>query len=310
MISIYTRTNNIFSKEYLKWLVRKIINKKSGPEAVLESLIRGLNKSQIDYEINPKIPKFESVHVLSGVKALKDTIKLKSNGVIKRIIAGPNLIISPNDQDGILLDKNIDTILVPSQWVADFYSQNMTKEQSAKISIWPAGTDIPISQDTPIIRDNILLFIKNVDLELANAVQNYLQTKKYKFEIIRYSNYKQAEYFSLLNKSKLMIYLQIVESQGIALQEAWAKNVPTLVLERKSYTYPDGKIAYGQISAPYLTNESGQFFKDFNDFKIKIEEMMKNLGSYSPRGYCQKSLSDEASTKRYLEIIRELRNSI
>lgn len=305
MLSIYTRTNSVFSKEYLKWLIGKILGKKGGPRAVFASLTRGLDELDIEYEVNPRKPKYKIVHVLSGINALENALKLKKNGEIDKIIAGPNLVVTPKDSDKILHDENIDIILVPSKWIADFYCNNLTEKQGKKVQVWPAGTIIPNQSDTQI-RDNILLFIKNVDKKLADDIENYLINEKLHFTIIKYGNYKQEKYYSTLEKSKLIIYLQVVESQGIALQEAWARNVPSLVLEKSEFVYPNGKTAYGQVSAPYLTKECGLFFKDFNDFQIKLREILNNTHTFSPHKYCQDNLSDKVSAQKYLDILKSL----
>ena len=307
MVSIYTRTNNILTTEYLKWLIRKIIQKKSGPEAVLSSLVRGLDTLGIKHEIIPSKPTFEIVHVLSGIRALEDIINLKKTGKIKKIIAGPNLVTTPNDSNKILHDKNLDIILVPSKWVADFYGKSLSEDQSKKVIVWPAGIKMPQNETPAENRKLVLLFIKNVEKELSEDIKRYLQNEKILFEIIKYGKYKQEKYFSLLEKSRLMIYLQTVESQGMALQEAWVRNVPTLVLEKDTYVYPNGERAYGQVSAPYLTKESGLFFRDFEDFKLKLKDALQGANPFSPRKYCTENLSDEISTQKYLDIINRLK---
>ncbi|MCX6716965.1 MAG: hypothetical protein NTV72_03505 [Candidatus Taylorbacteria bacterium] len=138
MIYIFTHHPNIFKKENILYKIKKNILKDRGPSAVLESLTLGLNKAKIAYSLNSPLKKMETVHILSGVSALKWAIDLKRSGYIKELIAGPNLVVTPRDDNSILIDKNIDKILLPSEWTAKFYS-SISPEISNKIFIWPAG---------------------------------------------------------------------------------------------------------------------------------------------------------------------------
>ncbi len=307
MISIYTRSNNYFSKEYIKWILRKIIRKRTGPEIVLESLLRCLDIEKIPYEVNPKTPKYKIVHVLSGVNALKYAIRIKQQKKIEKIIAGPNLVIFPDEANQILFNENIDAILLPSIWVVDFYKKYLPEKQHKKIEVWPASVPLDIQNQTNYERNKILVFIKTVDENLLQEIRKFLRNTQLPFEEIIYGHYKQGGYFSALKESKLMVYLQIVESQGMALEEAWSRNVPTLVLEKTSFTYPDGRVALGQVSAPYLTKESGLFFRDFEDFKKKLKNMIENIESFTPRKYYIENLSDQVVAQKYVKIVNKLK---
>jgi hypothetical protein len=301
MISIYTHTNNPLKIEFWKWIGKKILDKHSGPDAVLDSLLKGLGELDILYELNPIKPKYDIVHVLSGTKALQKALEMKKKGRIKTLVAGPNLVITPLDQKKILCDPNIDIILLPSDWTKKFYS-DLAPEITNKLYIWPAGTDMGnINLDNE--KTGCVVYKKDVDDDLYLYILDKLNTQKINYTVIQYGKYDKKDYLKLLEKSKYMIYLQKVESQGLALQEAWARNVPTLVWNPTTFTYPQGYVVRGNISAPYLTEASGLFFQNMDDFQNKLEIFLQKIENFTPYKFCLENLSDKVSAEKYVNII-------
>lgn len=288
-------------KKYLK----NHLFRYGGPEAVLGSLIRGFDKLKVDYQLNPQVNEISDiVCVLSGVKALKWAIEAKKKGKIKKIIAGPNIVITPEDASGILLDEAIDLVIVPSQWVKDFYT-SFKPGFDKKIRVWAAGVEIPPQSKEK--RERCLIYKKNVDKELFSFVVKYLKSKNIDYKIIKYGKYKKEKYFEVLKKVKFAIFLSQSESQGLALQEAWIRNVPTLVWNRGYFEYKGvGRKVFGNISALYLTEECGIFFRDKEDFKNKFNIFIKNLSNFKPKEYVLRNFTDEISAQNYLKIINEL----
>ncbi len=301
MITIYTRTNNIFKKEFWKWFLKKVFRKYSGPDAVLDSLKRGLTELNIPFEINPFLPaKYQNIHVLSGVDILNKMIRKKSKGKIKNLIVGPTMTITPDDYNGILLDKNIDLILFPSEWTKDFYV-SIKPELKDKIQIWPAGVKIPKDIST---KENILIFKKNIDENQYNQIIKILNNKGIIYDIIEYGKYRKDDYIERLKKAKLLIYLQKTESQGLALQEAWSYDVPTFVIKNTLWQYNQYSWDDDKMSAPYLTRESGVFF-DTDNLDNILDEFINNKMSFLPRKYCIDNLSDIVTTNIYINTIKK-----
>jgi len=297
-----------FLKRFYLWFRKYIKNHffhYGGPSAVLESLMRGFDVLDVDYQLNPKTKDISDiVCVISNVDALKWAIKAKKQGQIKKIIAGPNIIITPEDAGHILLDETIDLIIVPSQWIKDFYA-SFKPGFGEKIRIWAAGVEVcPESNEK---RKGCLIYKKNVDEKLFNFIVKYLKSQDIDYRIIKYGKYKKEKYFELLNKVEFMIYLQEVESEGIALLEAWIRNVPTLVWNKGYFEYKKvRKKVFGNISAPYLTEECGMFFRGKEDFKGKFEFFIKNLFNFRPKEYVSRNFIDEISAQNYLRFVKEI----
>jgi hypothetical protein len=298
-ISLLTRKPGILSLDFLKEKIRFLINKKTGPISVLESIRRGLSELNIDFTINKEFS--DITYVISGIKTLKYALKNKEKGKIKKLIVGPAIVVLPNEENNILLNKNIDTIILPSKWNKDlFYS--IYPELENKIRILPAG--VKKCNDIPQNKDGILIFNKNnnkITEEIYNIISN-----KYKTKIIKYGHFKQKEYYSLLNKYKYLIYISNSESQGIALQEAWVRDIPTLVWNKGFWEYKNIKWNDEKISAPYLNERCGMFFKDIEDFKTKFEYFIHN--NYEPQKYCSENLLDKNFAQNLLNVIYEKNN--
>ncbi len=289
----------------LKKFIRNHFFFYGGPQSVLDSLTRGLKSLKVDYKLNPRvkdIPLGAFVGVLNNVKALKWAVEAKKAGKIKKIIAGPNIVVLPHDGDGIIKDTAIDVIILPSQWSKDFWV-SLVPELKNKIKVWPAGTEIPPLSSK--LKNGCLIYKKRVDEKLFSELLKYLEGQNINYKILRYGRYKHEDYFRLLEESEFMIWLSQSESQGLALCEAWMRNVPTLVWNRGFMEYKNYKWYNEKISAPYLTDETGMFFKDIDDFKEKLPVFLKKMraGGFRPREYAVQNFSDETAAKKYLELI-------
>ncbi len=276
---------------------------KRGPDAVLASLERGLLEIGVPYKLNGKIAKTDTVHVLSGIEALEEMIYLKKIGRINKLIAGPNIVVLPTEQESLLADSSVDKIITNSIWTRDLYA-SLIPERKKDIIIWAAGVIVPSEHVTPIqSREYCLVFKKNTDESLYQYVVDSLKEKEIPFKQVTYGQYDQKEYFDLLSKASCMIYLQEVESQGLALQEAWVRDVPTLVWNKGSFTYPKGPTVTGNIAAPYLTDACGELFGGKEDFLDKLAYILKNISNYTPRNYTIQYLSDKISAENYVKLL-------
>lgn len=309
MLIILTKPTGIhpFTRDWLLYYIRKISSKKRGPSAVLESLIDGLKSLNENCLLNPfrEIETGSTVIVLSGISATKEAIKLKSKGIIKKLIVGPNITISPIDEDYLLKSHYIDKIIVPSEWVRDFFLTFDT-ELNKKIIIWPAGVIVPETEPPRSLREQILIFKKNTDEFLFRRICEYLQSNNIFYKIIEYGKFNRNQYIDELKKSKFMIYLQEIESQGIALIESWSMNTPTLVWSPGRYDFTKyNRSVFGNINAPYLSNKSGDCFKDFDDFKIKLSSFLENLSNYSPYIYVKENFDNRITSANLLSLIKQ-----
>ncbi len=298
-------TGHHLLSEGVRRLKRRFRNNKSaqyrGHPGVTRSLVEGLMKIKANFNYNPvNLSQLaENVIILSNVKTLHQAISLKQKGIIKKLYAGPNIVIYSSDCDSILSSTEINYIITPSKWVTDLYIKDNLSLKDRCIT-WPAGVNMDYWKYNGItLRDKILIFDKQHifdDPEIKSVIPvklyvDYLTDMGWDVDILRYGFFTHEEYLNKLQSACLMIGFSLSESQGLAWAEAWSTDVPVMVLKNRINTYR--KKRYSCSSAPYLSPHNGLFFDDITDFKTKLYEWKENRNQFTPRDWVSKNMSDE-----------------
>jgi hypothetical protein len=299
MFTVRTRTTSPWSIEFWKYTISTLLGRTRGPYSVRDSLIRGLIKLKLPHELNPPRKDSGTTLVLSGIQALEDACLEKRAGRAVRIIAGPNVTVSPNDRNNLMRSPEIDIILVPAKWVAEAWS-SIAPELNDKLRVWPSGTEKTLASKKT--GDPIIYLKKHYD-DLFLTILPELRSLGWNPRVFKYGNFSHGDFITSLETAPFMVYLGGTESQGLALQEAWARDVPTFVKDTKTYKTSEVEIHNDTIAAPYLTADAGGFFTDIEELKKLIAQ--KN--QYSPAAYHDENLSDEASVKKLISIINEIK---
>ena len=277
-----------------------------GHVAVTRSLLEGLakrNSSVFNYNPNLFTRFHPTLLVLSGVTTLKQAISLKRKGKIKKIIAGPNIVIFSSDFNNLIASSEIDLVITPSEIINQLYILD-NPSLKGRIAAWPAGVDTEFWKPNPeISRKQILIYEKQIKGPVGpvEPYADYLRSLGYQVHVIQYGNYTLEEYKKQLLQSFLMIGCVTDESQGIAWAEAWSCDVPTFLWNNHSNIYR-GRI-YSCTTAPYLTEENGIFFDNFSDFTFKLQQWENNAFSFEPRKWCLENMSDEVCANNLLKIL-------
>ncbi|MGB8815780.1 MAG: hypothetical protein WCC74_00875 [Minisyncoccia bacterium] len=315
MITIFTE-NSIeepvisFIKRYLRALKKIALGKSfslkyGGHYAVTRSLLVGLDKLQVNYNYNPtKIDDLNKiVLVLSNIRALKTAIKLKQNGKIKKLFAGPNIINDPADEKELLSSKEIDKFIVNSDWTKELYGIAVP-ELINKLSIWPAGVDEEYWSPKPEQKNKkALVYWKNGTRDFYQSVVNILTENGWKISTIKYGKYKEKEFNKKLSDVSISIFLSNWESQGLALAESWAMDIPTLVFNPKTIYE---KYQVETSSSPYLSKDTGYDWKDINELNYLLKN--ENLMDIHPRKWLLENMTDKICAQKLLNIIYEKTN--
>lgn len=286
------------------FLLDKKFSSYGGHHAVTRSVVEGIANARLPANYNPCLPSrlAERVHVLSGVQALRQMIRWKKRGWIKQLTCGPNVVVRASDFNSVLASPEIDAVFNHADWACQFWAIDHPKLRDRCIC-WGAGVDAEFwKPKESATRDHILVFDKrrkDQDPRRVNPYVAHLQNMGWKVDILTRCGrigYTLERFRGLLHRAALMVGFTVgSESQGIAWAEAWAADVPTLILQQKKNTYQGLKFCCN--TAPYLTQSTGAFFYDFNDFKCQFELWRNGKHVFSPREWVLAHMSDEVCAR-------------
>lgn len=279
-----------------------------GHHAVNRSLFAGLKQLGINYNHNPRHVEDigDVVHVLCNIDALKQAMQLRKHGRIKRLIAGPQLMVRSNEYNHILASPEIDMYLVNSEWTKNAYIED---EPSLKerIFIWYSGVDAAAwaPQDLRDVKlgNNVIVYWKTEAEDFCCQVEDVLKQNNWNPIRIRYGSYTQTQYKNLLHNCAFCVFLSRSESQGIALAESWSMNVPTLVWDPQAPSTINGKVYWPISAAPYLNSCLGLQWKNIEEFEALLKDMPEKLSLFSPRNWVSQNMTDEISVQLLCSII-------
>lgn len=278
-----------------------------GHYAVTRSLIEGLIKEGLPHNYNPKCRHnlAETVVVLAGVRTLQQAIELKRLGYIKRLFAGPNIVVFSSDYNSILAAPEVDAAITPCEWVVDLYVMD-NPSLLGRCWSWPAGVDMEYWRPpNETVRNTILIFEKQNKGPVGPIAPyaEFLKQHGYKVEVIQYGSFTHSDYRQYLHQAMLMVGFVVDESQGLAWAEAWAADVPTLIWRNEQNTYR-GR-TYRTSTAPYLDPANGLFFNDLLDFKVQFALWESHPENFSPRNWTLENMSDEVCASRLYKKVLE-----
>ena len=203
-----------------------------------------------------------------------------------KFLFGPHFSVFPNNQLTRLNANmhNNAVYITPSVWVADMWKR-MRAEQAIPMSVMPFPVNLerfaPDNYGTAAHDDNrgVVIYFKRRKESELQILENTLKEKDIHYKVFNYvKGYEEASYLAALKKAKYGIVLDAHESQGFAIEEAMACNVPLLVwnatsmAQEEGVNYPD----YPATSIPYWDETCGEVFTDwFKEFNIIFERFEK-----------------------------------
>lgn len=305
-------TSPVTAKANIKRIIRKTILHRpyyGGHFAVTRSLIEGLTNIGFDdfnYQPWNENEIGEYVHVLAGVNTLRYAIELKKKGKIKRLTAGPNVVVFSDDFDSIIASKEVDMYLQPSEWSKNYHIACESKMKDRCLA-WPAGIKIERYSYDNSKRNMVLIYHKDESKQFLYRVDYLLRSKGYSTAIVEYGNYSFNDYIEMLRQSIFAVFISRQESQGLCLAEAWAMNVPTLCFEPNYYrwVYPNKqRELQGDIStAPYLTGCTGATWFELSELEFLIDNYNEVSKTFSPRKWVEENMTDEICAQKFLDVV-------
>jgi glycosyltransferase involved in cell wall biosynthesis len=223
-------------------------------------------------------------------------------------VLGPGLFDHPAQAPTLINDPRFKTYLVPCEWMKELF-----EPYYGRCAIWFGGLDIPSipdCRDQPkdvdfLVYEKILWNREATRAALVQPVLEELQRRGLTIRTLPYGGYSPAEYHALLARSRAMLYLCEHETQGLAYQEAMARNVPVLAWDQGWWLDPiRERYSSGPVrasSVPYFSPECGERFTGVEDFPRALDCFLQRRETFRPREYVANHLALEHSAERYLQ---------
>lgn len=227
-----------------------------------------------------------------------------------KFIFGPHFSVFPEKRHMDII-QGVNSIYVqPSDWVNDLWKYHINCK-NIRIETLPFGVDVnkfneikPIDQ-----RNEIILYYKARRPDELNNVLSFLKAHNINPTIFNYkAKYNENDYINSLHNAKFGIWIGRHESQGFALEEALACNVPLLVWNVKSmnqeygYNYQD----IPATSIPYWDKRCGEYFYNLNELEAVFSTFTTNLLNYKPREYILENLTFEKCEEKLINLINKI----
>lgn len=267
----------------------------NGTSPVTRSLLAGLSKQDAvswSHIENYTGQRATTIHVVHNPRAARVAIEAKRKGLCDRLIVGPAIVVDVHDSDNILLSQEIDAVIVASDLVRDIF-EAAEPLLVGRVQVWPAGVDPEYWKPAAAERRKVLIYDKRRPVD-SDAIDGFLRSAGLDTIVLRYGSYALSDYKAALNEAFACVVLGGSESQGIALAEAWAMNVPTFVSR-----YDFDKATQTRCSAaPNLTDQTGAFWDD----EDQLASLLTDVSRYRPRQWIMENGTDRLSAEALIRI--------
>lgn len=224
----------------------------------------------------------------------------------KKWIFGPHFSVFPNEKLRIIDYKRDNLIYIfPSNWCKKIWD-NFNININTKTFPFPVNTD-KFNGELNRNSDEIVIYFKNRNPKDLLLIINYLKSRNWNNIIIfDYKiGYDENYFIEVIKRAKFGIIIVGHESQGFAIEEMLASNLPLLVWnvslmsEEFNSNYPDIEAT----SIPYWDDRCGKVFYDINKIDEIINLFIKDLNKYRPREYIIEKLGLEVCSNRFKELL-------
>jgi glycosyltransferase involved in cell wall biosynthesis len=275
----------------------------TGPQKVFANLVKGLDRIGYPFVVNHHPSAARRLWIHDDGAALQ---YMHQPGVLP--VVGPNLFVTPSDIDaGISFRDAI--YLQPCDWAVGMWTT--AGFGSCPVLPWAVGIDTDEFQPhrDATNPDSVLVYHKMRDPQELVAILDCVRSIGLSPQLILYDSYKEEEYKRLLQQVGLVVWHGRAESQGIALQEAMACDVPVLVCDvtsvrqtRGGYPFVGDALDYPVTAAPYFDERCGMRITDIADVSTALESMVGRRADFRPREFVLEHLSLEGQARQLVDI--------
>lgn len=274
----------------------------SGPAKVYRNLVKGLDAIGYPYVVNHSLNSTKRVWVHDDVVALRYVARCSAKAVV-----GPNLYVLPRDMPR-KTDLSGVLYLHPCKWAVSVWQA--AGFEACDMAAWPVGIDLDEFRPGAKLAGSqeILVYHKQRREDELKRILASLEGASLRYRVIRYGSYAEGDYMEALQHAGLVVWHGRHESQGIALQEALAMDVPVLVCdvtrlsEVVGFDFPPELDQVPVTSAPYFDARCGRRTYSLDDVGATTVEMLEQRSSFSPRDYVETNLSLEGQARRFVAL--------
>ena len=281
-----------------------------GHYAVVRSVVDGLRAIGADFNFNPRrLGDLARVVYAPANEALRQAAALKRQGRIDHLAAGPVNALFVDEGDGILLTPEIDRLIVAHEWATGLLGD--APALRAKCRVCPCGVDTEAWKPSGAPRrDLALVYWKSGDEAFCEQVERIVRSCGLEPRRLRslhgeHALFSPADYRALLDRSAIGVFLSTFETQGLALAEAWAMDVPTLAWDPRGDAQWRGHRFASQSSAPYLTPATGRLWRTLDELEPALRGALADRAAFRPREWVLAHMTDAICAAALLEIIRD-----
>ncbi len=299
------------------FLQHRIFKRSPGPFAVEKNLTDGLRVINTNFNLNPPPTHLNNNLVILRDKKAADWV-FSLHRKFEKVIVGPNF--SAEQMAGLhkKYQKLINFFIAPSPQVQFVYKYYGVPE--TKIKVWPVGINTEDFGDTsqlPKTHDALVYFKRRTKAELAQVLE-LLKQENQSYQVLEYGRYDKNDFRQATQACRYAVILDGTESQGIALEEIMASNLPLFVFDQVYLGQPVHKYLNDNLkvtSIPYWsdicgvvvpTDTYGQTqhpYSSIPETREKFKEFLTKLASFNPRSYILENLSLVGQAKKFLEIL-------
>ena len=194
-----------------------------GPTKVVLNVMKGLDRLGYPYVVNRDVGSTRRLWVANESLPLKHLPRERPFTV-----AGPSIWVLPEDiRESIHWHRIV--YVQPSSWTRslwEFYGFSR-----CPMVVWPVGIDL--DEYLPARRDSlsgkVVVYHKDRDPQELPGLITALADRGLETILIMYGRYRQEDFLEAVRSSAFVLWHGGRESQGLALEEALACDVPVLV---------------------------------------------------------------------------------
>ncbi len=303
-------------------LIRRIVRgpwQPGGPMRVFLSLMAGLDRIGVPYRVN------DYRHINANSEDL--VCLIGKPHILGRfephtpLLFGSAIYNHPIDDEHLPSRHNVRQVLVPSAWVRRMFSEFWPD----LVTIWPIGIDVDRWRPAPSMRKDIDILvydkiIRDRPTTESNVIVPLLDELRRRGLVVKhlhYGFYVEDEFHALVERSRGMVYLSRHETQGIALEQVLAADVPVLAWDPggdwQTLEYLLRGVRFAPVtSVPYWDERCGVKFTDARDFAPALDVFWNGVrsGRFSPRQMIlDNHLTLEESAAAYVALVDRFSSS-